>query len=308
MPRRASARCSTNGRKGNAESRLIAVVLASALLIIGAAFVLRPLLLGLGQREALRLESEPIPARWLDLLHRFVPATRHLSDPARLKLLRSARELIRTRHWEGARGLALTEEIQLVIAAQACLLTLEQPGEPFPGIREILVYPRTFVPRQLRDPRKWLHSSEPQRALPLEGESWGNGVMVLSWDAVLEAARDPADGTNVVLHEFAHQLDYERHLTPAALGDGGANMVPSLADPERWERVLQASFARLCAKIAAHVPSALDEYGGTNMAEFFAVATETFFEKPVALAREDAELYAELRGLYRQDPARSLAR
>ena len=289
---------------------MIIIVLVSAVVILGAALVLRPVLLRLSQREARRSESQPIPARWLSLLHQFVPATHHLSDAARLKLLRSARELIRTRHWEGARGLVLTEEIQLMIAAQACLLTLALPGEPFPGIREILVYPRTFVPRQTRDPRKWLQASEPQRAQPLEGESWGNGVMVLAWDAVLEAARDPADGSNVVLHEFAHELDYERHLTAglelSRIGDGAANMTPSVADPDEWRHVLQASYERLCGRIEADVPSALDDYGATNIAEFFAVATETFFEQPAELAREEPELYAQLRGLYQQDPGRSL--
>jgi Mlc titration factor MtfA (ptsG expression regulator) len=288
---------------------LIIVVLASALVIIGAALLLRPLLLRLSHRQAQRLDSQPFPPQWLSLLDRFVPATRHLSDAARLKLLRSARELIRTRHWEGARGLVLTEEVQLVIAAQACLLTLALPGEPFPGIREILVYPRTFVPRQARDPRKWLQASEPRRTQPLEGESWGNGVLVLAWDAVLEAARDPADGSNVVLHEFAHELDYERHLTAglelSRIGDGAANMTPSVADPDEWRRVLQASYERLCGKIDADVPSALDDYGATNIAEFFAVATETFFEQPAELAREEPELYAQLRDLYRQDPGQT---
>lgn len=284
------------------------VVLGSALIIVVAVITLRPFLLRLSQRAALRQDSQPLPSEWLALLQQAVPATRHLGDADRLKLLRNGRELIRTRHWEGVQGLVLTDEIRVIIAAQACLLILALPGEPFPGVREILVYPRTFVPRHVCDPRKWLQASEPQRPLPLEGESWGNGVMVLSWEAVREGARNPGDGSNVVLHEFAHELDYERHLTAglelAEFVDGAATtMAPSVPDPEAWRRVIQASYERLSERIAAHAPSALNEYGGTNIAEFFAVATETFFEKPVQLAREDPDLYAQLRRLYQQDPA-----
>lgn len=192
----------------------------------------------------------------------------------------------------------------MTIAAQACLLTLALPGEPFPGVREIVVYPGTFVPRHVRDPRKWLQASEPpsQRPVPLEGESWGNGIMVLSWDAVREGARNPGDGSNVVLHEFAHELDFERHLTPPPL-DAPVAMLPSVADAEQWRRALADSYQRLCGKIEAHAPSALDAYGATSIAEFFAVATETFFETPIQLAREEPDLYAQLRSLYQQDPA-----
>ena len=284
------------------------VLLGSALIIVVAVITLRPFLLRLSQRDALRQDSQPLPSAWLALLQQAVPATRHLGDAERLKLLRLGRELIRTRHWEGVQGLVLTEQIQVIIAAQACLLTLALPGEPFPGVREILVYPRAFVPRHVCDPRKWLQASEPQRPVPLEGESWGNGVMVLSWEAVREGARNPGDGSNVVLHEFAHELDYERHLTAglelAEFVDGSAaTMAPSVPDPEKWRRVIQASYERLSERIAAHTPSALNEYGGTNVAEFFAVASETFFEKPVQLAREDPDLYAQLRSLYQQDPA-----
>ena len=274
----------------------VLVLAASGLVLLAAVLTLRPLLLRLSARTALRQQSQPLPPRWLSLLDDSLPATRHLSDADRLKLLRASRELIRTRHWEGCQGVTLTEEIQLIIAAQACLLTLALPGEPFPGVREILVYPRTFVPRRVYDPRK-----HPE---PLLGESWGNGVVVLSWEAVLEGAQNPADGTNVVLHEFAHELDFERHLTPSS--PGFADMRPSVSDPETWRRVLAESYDRLCAKIETRTPSALNAYGGTNIAEFFAVATESFFEKPLELAREDSDLYAQLRSLYQQDPARTL--
>jgi MtfA peptidase len=279
----------------------VLVPLASGLVILIAFLVLRPLLLRLSRREELRQESQPIPERWFTVLDSAVPAAQHLDAAQRQRLLRASRGLMRTRHWEGCRGLALTEAMQLTIAAQACLLTLKLPGEPFPGVREILVYPETFVARRVCDPRKWLEASDPQRPLPLLGESWGNGVMVLSWDAVEAGSRNPGDGSNVVLHEFAHELDFERHLTPRSLG--ASVMIPTVAEPEKWQRVLVESFERLCFKIESHAPSALNAYGATNIQEFFAVATETFFEKPVDLAHEEPELYAQLRDLYQQDPA-----
>lgn len=278
----------------------VLVPLAAGLVILIAFVVIRPLLLRLSRRDELRQESQPLPQRWLRILDEAVPATRHLDDVQRHQLLRASRELMRTRHWEGCRGLVLTEEMQLTIAAQACLLSLKFPGEPFPGVREILVYPDTFVARRVCDPRQWLESTDPGRPVPLLGESWGNGVMVFSWDAVQAGARDPGDGNNVVLHEFAHELDFQRHLTPRGWTD---RMRPTVAHPEEWQRMLRESFERLCHKIESHAPSALNAYGARSIQEFFAVATETFFEKPAELAEEDPELYAHLRDLYQQDPA-----
>src|SRR2546426_2851986 len=179
------------------------VALASGLVLLGGFLALRPLLLRMSQRDLLRQESKPIADHWRKVLSASVPAARHLTEPERLRMLRASRQLITTRHWEGCQGLFLNDDTKLVIAAHACLLTLALPGEPFPGLRQILVYPHTFVPRRVCDPRKWLATSEPERPVPELGESWGNGVIVLSWEATLEGARDPADGHNVVIHEFA---------------------------------------------------------------------------------------------------------
>jgi MtfA peptidase len=281
---------------------VIVVAVGSGLIILVAVLVLRPLLLGLSERAESRAESQPLPLDWLSFLDRAVPASRHLTDAQSDKLLRLSRELMHTRHWEGCRGLVLTEEMQLTIAAQACLLSLELPGEPFPLVREILVYPGTFVAHHIRDRRDW---QAERRDMPLLGESWGNGVMVLSWDAVQAGARQSDDGDNVVIHEFAHELDFEWNLTPFN-PPWLAETPPYVAVPAGWRDVLKQSYERLCAKVEQHTPSALRAYGATNIHEFLAVATETFFEKPVELAREEPDLYAQLVSLYRQDPARSL--
>lgn len=287
-----------NWKKDAADRVLVGI--GSALLIALAFFALRPLLLSLAERDARRQSAVPIPAKWISLVDAAVPAARHLSEEQRTLLLRASGELIRTRHWEGCQELVLTEDMQLTIAAHACLLTLAIPGEPFPGLREMLVYPATFVPRPVRDPRKWVRTNERDRPVPELGESWGDGIIVISWDAVSEGARDPADGHNVVLHEFAHELAYEYNLTPAGVDRAWR---PRVENPDNWDATLQRSFERLSAKVGAHTASVMSAYGATDIAEFFAVATEVFFERPEELGHEDPELYGLLCTFYRQNPA-----
>jgi Mlc titration factor MtfA (ptsG expression regulator) len=132
-----------------------------------------------------------------------------------------------------------------------------------------------------------------EREVTTLGQSWTRGNVILAWDAALGGGRDFHDGHNVVLHEFAHQLDQE---------DGSADGAPPL--PSRglygpWARVLGAEYESLRGP-GRHV---LDEYGGTNPAEFFAVATEAFFEKPRQLRKKHPQLYEQLKAYYQQDPA-----
>jgi MtfA peptidase len=278
----------------------------------GAFFGLRRLLLRWVTASAARTAAEPIPSRWLASIDRDIPATRHLTPAERQALLRSARELITTRHWEGCNGLVLTADMQLVIATQACLLTAAIPGEPYPHLREVLVYPTAFVARRVCDPRAWLGTNDPAKATAELGESWSSGVIVLAWDSALAGAAHPGDGRNVVFHEFAHELASEHFLIPAGLSPGelhniayrlAPSMTPTVPDPARWQRVLEESYEQLCAKVSDDTASVLDPYGATNLAEFFAVATEVFFERPHELAAEYSDLYEQLRVFYRQDPA-----
>ena len=287
------------------------VVLVVGGLFTGAILALRPLLLLFIARAAARRDAAPIPLEWFRLVERHVPAVRGLTLEQRTRLLRAAKDLVATRRWEGCGGLILTTEMQLVIAAQACLLTLGSPGEPYPDLRTVLVYPHTFVPRRARDIRKWLPGSVPEPERAELGEAWGNGTVVLAWASVLTGAEDPADGRNLVFHEFAHELAFEHHLTPT-------NVVAELLDvrvrspdvdvvnPDDWRRVLTQSYEKLCAKVESGGPTVLDRYAATNEAEFFAVATEVFFEKPGELRSAYPELYDQLHRLYRWDPASSL--
>jgi Mlc titration factor MtfA (ptsG expression regulator) len=281
------------------------LVTLAAIALFGALLVLGPGVLRRVARAAARRPPAPVPAEWRATVERQVPAVGALDEDQRTRLLRAARDLVTTRTWEGCGGLALTRDMQLVIAAQACLLTFERPGDPYPTLRSILVYPRTFVPRPLRDLRKWLASSDPERAVPELGEAW-SGVVVLAWDDAVAGAADPGDGQNIVFHEFAHQLDFEHHLTSdaddlAALMDGEVS--PVVADPETWQRVLQESYDGFCGRLERGEPAVLDAYAATDPGEFFAVATEVFFEQPRALRSGYADLYEQLRTFYRQDPA-----
>jgi Mlc titration factor MtfA (ptsG expression regulator) len=209
-------------------------------------------------------------------------------------LLRLVQVFLAEKHFEGCGGLTLTEEMKVTIAAEACLLLLHLEGPCYRTLRTVLVYPHGFVPKLARSSGTGQIARPPRRLI---GESWGDGVVVISWDDTIRGARDPADGNNVVLHEFAHQLDAEDGVS-----DGAPILPPSAL--RTWGGVLSEEYERLHRDIAEDRGSALDEYGATNKAEFFAVATETFFEKPVQLEREHPELYGQLRQFYQQDPAR----
>ena len=277
---------------------------------IGAVvWVLRRAAFGAAKRAA----AAPLQESWLRLLDHNVPASAALTTADRVRLLQRSRDLIGRVHWEGCRGVVVDETMQLVIAAQACLMTLRMPGEHYENLREVLIYPSTFVPRPActKTVRLTVEDDEP---VPKLGETWSHGVVVLAWDSVQDGLGDPHDGQNVVYHEFAHVLADEHALLPvhrstATAGwyltpddlDGDAE--PGVPNPDEWRRVLEESFQRLQRRLAAGQPSVLGEYAATKKAELIAVGSEAFFEKPGALRDEDPELYAQLSAFYRQDPA-----
>jgi Mlc titration factor MtfA (ptsG expression regulator) len=197
------------------------------------------------------------------------------------------------KYFEGCGGLVVTDEIKVTIAAQACLLLLHRQTDYYPGLITILVYPTTFVGRtQEHIGGGLVVEGETERL----GEAWTSGVVVLAWDEVRRASGDIRDGQNVVLHEFAHQLDQQ---------DGSFDGAPILDSPGQyttWARVLGDEYERLRRDAALGRSTVLDDYGATNPAEFFAVATECFFEKPSQLKRKHPELYEQLELYYRQDP------
>jgi MtfA peptidase len=243
------------------------------------------------RREALL--KQPLTLEERAVLDKNVPYLAGLSPEDRHELEGLVRLFVAEKHFEGCGGLELTDEIKLTIAAQACLLLLHRETDIYPNVDSILVYPSAYrVPTEQHDGLVVLQ--EDQARL---GESWQRGLVVLSWDHALSGAAQPHDGQNVVLHEFAHQLDGE---------DGPMNGTPVLGARARytsWAHVLGDEFDELSRRLHAGRRTDIDPYGATNPAEFFAVVTEMFFEKPRALKRRHAELYAELAAFYRQDPA-----
>ena len=274
------------------------------LAVLGAAFVLI-VVSYLGVSAVLRripvtsprLPTGPIPDSWYGVVEHDVPLARWLSAEERERLLRLVQVFLTEKHFEGCGGLTVTEEMKIRIAAEACLLLLNLEGPCYPTLRAVFVSPHGFVPKFAGSPGTGEIARSP---VPLIGESWGDGVVVISWDDAVRGARNPVDGDNVVLHEFAHQLDAE---------DGAADGAPILPPGalRTWGGVLSEEYERLRRDAADDRRSALDDYGATNKAEFFAVATEAFFEKPVQLEREHPALYTQLRQFYRQDPARRAA-
>jgi Mlc titration factor MtfA (ptsG expression regulator) len=222
-----------------------------------------------------------------------MPAFARLPADVQLQLKKHAQVLIAEKPFIGCAGLAITDEMRVLVAVQASLLLLNRHAGYFGNLRQILIYPGAFVvARQTADASGLTHDTR----RTLAGESWQQGQVLLSWDDVLTGAADPQDGQNVVLHEFAHQLDQEA---------GAANGAPWLAGRERrarWARVMNTEFNRLREGLAAGDPGLFGDYAASEPAEFFAVATEIFFECPLELARDRPALYFELQQFYRADP------
>jgi hypothetical protein len=245
-------------------------------------------------RRRKRLRQEPLPDAWWGIIDRRVPLVAQMSDADRKELGGHVRILLHEKTFEGCAGLEITDEVRLTIAAQAAVLLLHRDADYYPTLRTILVYPSAYVASHKRQlPDGTIVEGDQVRL----GESWHRGALVLAWDNVVQSAANPGDGHNVTLHEFAHQLDGR------ATGMDGAPDLPSAARYREWARVLGGEYEQLVDKVHAGHRTLLDAYAATSPPEFFAVATEAFFEKPEALQRQHPELYDELAKFYKQDPA-----
>jgi Mlc titration factor MtfA (ptsG expression regulator) len=224
-----------------------------------------------------------------------VPQVAALAPPDRDTLLQLVARFIREKRFEGAGGVMVTDEMKVVIAAQACFLTLKVSGPLYPSLSVVVVYPGGFVARQTEMGRTM---NLPRHHGPLAGEAM-SGVVALDWEDVLRGAAEPRDGRNVVFHEFAHQLDFEDGRA------GGVPVLPGGDSYQRWGAIMRAALDHLQQCVNDGVASALDPYGATNRAEFFAVATEAFFERPDDVRAEYPALFEALRQFYGQDPGRA---
>lgn len=204
------------------------------------------------------------------------------------------------KQFEGCGGQEITVEVRVLIAAQACLLLLHRDTECYPRLRSILVYPSSYVAKTWHvegDGRTIVEGIQARG-----GESWPHGAVVLTWDGAIAGAMEPEKNRNVVLHEFAHQLDQEDGVADGAPLLGGPTFWQTLQRYRTWARVLSGEFQQLRRAAEDGQETVLDTYGARNPAEFFAVATECFFERPGRLQERHPALYAQLKEFYRQDP------
>ena len=270
------------------ELAVLAVVVVVAL-TIGTALA-APTLARLWRRQ--RIARRPFPAVWRDIVRRRVPLARELPAAQQLLLKKHIQVLLADVPFIGCAGLEVSDEMRVTIAAQAAFLLLGRGGS-FGNLREVLVYPGHFVvPNRELGAGGVVHEARNV----LAGQSWQRGQVIVAWDAVQDGAADPHDGANVVMHEFAHQLDQD---TGAA---NGAPYVGRGALQQAWARVMNQEFDALRVRLARAEPSLIEPYAATSPAEFFAVTTELFFERPDALAAERPELYEQLKRCYRLDP------
>jgi MtfA peptidase len=245
-------------------------------------------------RRRARLRAMPVPPRWREILEQNLPIFNRLPEEDQAELLRHMKVFLSEKHFEGAGGLKLTDEIRITIAGQACLLLLHRDTDYYPELTSIIVYPSEYTATEDRHIGGGIWEEGGEDRLGHTGQSLS--ALVLAWDAVRHGAAAPADGHNLVLHEFAHQLDFENQASD------GTPALETRGDLLAWARVMSAEFENLRGASDAGEATLLDSYGATNPAEFFAVITEVFFERPRALQKKHPALFVQLQRFYRQDP------
>ncbi len=243
------------------------------------------------KRQQLSLMT-PFPASWRKILRNNWPIYRKLPADLQIKLKKHIQLFLLEKQFVGCEGLVITDEMRVLIAAQACLLSLQRPLPQYPNLQTILLYPAAFIVNADTTNAGVVTSSQQTRL----GESWQQGQIVLSWPHSKAGAQDATDGHNLVFHEFAHQLDQE---------NGPANGAPTLRDTshyQNWSAEFSKAFTELQQQLQMQQTPFLDAYAATNPAEFFAVATEAFFEQPQAFQQVYPALYRLLKGFYQLDP------
>ena len=265
--------------------------LAALFLLAGATIVFAR---GVARRRRDGLMNQPFPESWERILREGFPIYPSLPEPARNRLRRYMHVFLAEKSFEGCGGLELTEEMKTLIAGQACLLLLNGKGNFYPNLRSILIYPAAY---ENRNAELFSAMHDPDDAQINAGESWSSGSVILSWRDVVVGAANHRDAYNVVLHEFAHQLD---QLNGAA---DGAPVLHHRSDYCGWAKIFGDAYEAFTERVDRGKRTVFDDYGATGPEEFFAVATETYFEKPHQLKKSYPALYDEFRKFYDLDPA-----
>jgi Mlc titration factor MtfA (ptsG expression regulator) len=232
---------------------------------------------------------------WRTLLATTMAHWELLDDDERQRLGERAVDFLASKRWEAAHGFDMSDEVTMLISAEASLITLELADDAYRGVDTIIVHPTTMVMRGQHSQVQGVVSDDP---MPIIGQANHNGPVMVAWDAARFQARHPEEGNNVVFHEFAHKLDM---LTGTA---NGTPPMESLEFETAWVSACTAAYER----VVDGRSKVLRSYAGVNTAEFFAVATEVFFDTPGPLVTHEPDLYAVLADWYRQDPARRQAR
>lgn len=244
-------------------------------------------------RRRQQVLKEPFSDQWRSILAEHVRHFQYLNDEHRHRLEGFVQVMLAEKDWVGGSGFELSDVIKVTIAGYAGVMTLGL-SEPyyFDRLMTIIVYPNAYVPHSSR-------FDQYQSAIPSGprlGEAWHRGPIVLSW-AEIVATEKRRPGNNLVIHEFAHHVDGL---------DGTVDGTPPIVGREQertWYRVTEEEFERLTNDASRGEATLLDRYGASNRAEFFAVASECFFERPSALRDRHRELYQVLSDLYCQDVA-----
>lgn len=240
-----------------------------------------------------RLLAAPIDPAWRAWIETRCKPFRSLTAEQQTRLVNDVRVFVAERHWEGCNGLTVTDEMRVTIAAQACLMGLGFPAMPFERLLSVLIYPDTYVIKDVRQ-QPWGVVQETDE--PALGQAWYRGPVLLSWREVLAQSTGMQPARNVVIHEFSHLLDMENRSI-----DG----IPDLDHTQlpNWVAIFEDAYERLVRKARLGRVSVLDDYGASSKIEFFAVSSEAFFEQPQRLREEFPSLYDILKDYYRQDPA-----
>jgi Mlc titration factor MtfA (ptsG expression regulator) len=264
------------------------LIFGAVLLVLAGVFFAR----AAKSRRRATLFEKPFPGQWQELLQKSVPLYRCLPHELKAPLHGLVNIFLDEKNFEGAGGFVITDSVRLVVAAQACMLLLgSRPKEVFPLLKSIVIYPGAYrvVEEEaigdivVKSDEVWV------------GESWAQGTLVLAWDQVEYEMANPDEGTNVILHEFAHQLDAQ---------NSAADGLPPLPGPEmakKWQEIFGRSYQKLESDLKAERQADFDDYGASHPAEFFAVATEAFFQTPKRLKTRVPELYGLLVHFYGLD-------
>ena len=241
----------------------------------------------------IKLFQTPLSADSIAILQQYVPLYSRLPRELRTTLQGCINYFLDEKVFVGCDGVVINDQVRLVIAANACMLVLNREKKHFPGFETILVYPDAYVAKHISYDGLVETHGVSNRA----GESWLRGPIVLSLSDVMRGSANVSDGHNVVLHEFAHKLDEENGVMD------GLPVLRESSDYRQWAEVLTREYDSFLDRVERGKNTIIDEYGAVSAPEFFAVATESFFEQATAMKKQLPELYQQLQKFYGLDPA-----